>query len=137
MADAYSTASSAHPILKIEMPEDSDVFRSERMARSLRADLASVPGLILGPGPAGTHPAQAKTQAKGPAVPTDPTLWIFGATALGTLSRMVVDVVKAWCARDRHRSVRLVNGEKSVEVTGRPDAAQERIIEDFLRDTGS
>ncbi len=133
MADAFSTASSAQPILKIEIPDDGDVFRSERMARSLRADLASVPGLILRPGSAGTHPAQAK----GPAVPTDPTLWIFGATAVGTLSRMVVDVVKAWCARDRHRSVRLVNGERTVEVTGRPDAAQERIIENFLRDTES
>ncbi len=133
MADAFSTASSAQPILKIEIPDDGDVFRSERMARSLRADLASVPGLILRPGSTGTHPAQAK----GPAVPTDPTLWIFGATAVGTLSRMVVDVVKAWCARDRHRSVRLVNGERTVEVTGRPDAAQERIIENFLRDTES
>jgi hypothetical protein len=133
VADAFSTASSAQPILKIEVPDDGDVFRSERLARSLRADLASVPGLILGPGPAETHPAQAK----GPVVPTDPTLWIFGATTVGTVSRMVVDVVKAWCARDRHRTVRLVNGEKTVEVTGRPDAAQERIIENFLRDTES
>ncbi|MFD4337748.1 hypothetical protein ACFWPP_11230 [Streptomyces anulatus] len=40
-------------------------------------------------------------------------------------------VIKEWCAKERHRKVVVTVGDDSIKITGRPDAAQERMVREF------
>lgn len=63
----------------------------------------------------------------------DIALWAATAGAVArSVSGILITVIKEWCARDRHRKVEATFNGHSAAITGRPDAAQERVIGDLL-----
>ncbi|MFJ7996578.1 hypothetical protein ACIQ7D_05360 [Streptomyces sp. NPDC096310] len=46
-------------------------------------------------------------------------------------SQILITLIKEWCAKERHRKVVVTVGDDSIEITGRPDAAQERLVREF------
>lgn len=48
--------------------------------------------------------------------------------ALGALATAVV----TWCARDRRATVRVTEGERSIEISGDPSGAQQAVLDRFL-----
>lgn len=63
----------------------------------------------------------------------DAALWAATATAVARpVSHVLVALIKEWCAKDRHRKVDVTYEGHSVTITGLPDAAQERMVANFL-----
>ncbi|UWM47611.1 hypothetical protein N0X72_00545 [Streptomyces carpaticus] len=59
-------------------------------------------------------------------------LWAAtAATVARPASQVLITLIKEWCARERHRKVVVTVGDDSIEITGRPDAAQERMVREF------
>ncbi|MFI6541589.1 hypothetical protein ACIBHY_54690 [Nonomuraea sp. NPDC050547] len=104
-----------------------DALRQERLTRDLHNTLRSVKGLDVGFTDGG---AAAAAGHKGVGL-ADVALWASVATTIRPVSQILVTLIKEWCARERHRKVELTYGGNSVTITGRPDAAQERMIRDF------
>jgi hypothetical protein len=109
---------------------DGDVLRGERLARSLLADLEAVEGVdaqFAAPEPV------ADPGAKGPVL-ADASLWVFLTASASATSRVLVSAIQAWVERDRHRLVRVTMGKRTIEIPSQPTAAQERLVEAFLRE---
>ncbi|MGW3863864.1 hypothetical protein ACWEDZ_20565 [Streptomyces sp. NPDC005047] len=81
--------------------------------------------------------ASAELGHKGAGV-AELALWAATATAVARPApQVLITLIKEWCAKERHRKVEVSYGENSVKITGRPDAAQERMVHEFLdRATG-
>jgi len=106
-----------------------DGLRQERLTRDLHAALQETDGLSVGFADADEPVAPGY---KGTGV-GDIALWAATAGAIARpVSGILITAIKEWCARDRHRTVEVTFNGHSATITGRPDAAQERVISDFL-----
>ncbi|MBV9022314.1 MAG: hypothetical protein JO362_00565 [Streptomycetaceae bacterium] len=108
----------------------SDALRQERLTRDLHDALREVDcGLVVEFADDG-QPVSPGHKGAGVG---DIALWATTATAVARpASRVLIALIKEWCARERHRQVKVTYEGNSVTITGRPDAAQERMIRDFL-----
>ncbi|MER7410778.1 MULTISPECIES: hypothetical protein [Streptomyces] len=112
----------------LAVPTGGDVLRQERLTRDLHDSLHGTDGLVVG-----FHDAVGPTEAghKGAGV-SEVALWAAVTTAIvRPASQVLITLIKEWCAKERHRKVVVTVGDDSVEITGRPDAAQERMVRDF------
>ncbi|MEU6403784.1 hypothetical protein [Streptomyces sp. NPDC046985] len=106
-----------------------DTLRQERLTRDLYDTLRAADGLAVGFASEG---AFAEPGHKGAGV-DEVALWAATATAVARpASQVLITLIKEWCAKERHRKVEVSCGENSVKITGRPDAAQERMVHEFL-----
>ncbi|MFG3409420.1 hypothetical protein [Streptomyces sp. NPDC048142] len=108
-----------------------DTLRQERLTRDLHDTLHRADGLVVG-----FHDADgpAEPGRKGTGV-GEVALWAAttaGAAAVARpASQVLITLIKEWCAKERHRRVVVTVGDDSIEITGRPDAAQERMVREF------
>ena len=65
-------------------------------------------------------------------IATDPALWIGVAFSVKQVSGLLATAIQEWCATERNRRVRVTRGEDSIEISGRPDRTQERMVREFL-----
>lgn len=114
---------------RLAVPTGGDTLRQERLTWDLHDTLHEVDGLIVEF--ADDH-KPADTEQKGPGV-GDVALWAATAAAVARpASRVVITLLKEWCAKERHRQVEVTYKGHSVTVKGRPDAAQERMVREFM-----
>ena len=105
-----------------------DVLRQERLTRDLHSTLNGADDLVVG-----FHDAQTPTEPgrKGSGA-GEVALWAVGTAAIAPpASKVLITLIKEWCAKERHRKVKITVGDDSIEITGRPDAVQERMVRDF------
>ncbi len=111
------------------MPTGGDALRQDRLTRDLHDTLQNADGLTVGfvDGDQSVEPGR-KSAGVG-----DVALWAATATAIARpASHVLVTLIREWCAKDRHRKVDVTYEGHSVTITGRPDAAQERMVNNFL-----
>jgi hypothetical protein len=109
----------------IVVPTGGDTLRQERLTRDLYEALHEAEGIAVG---FETEGKALEAGQKGAGI-GDVVLW---AAAALPASPVLITLIKAWCARDQHRSVTVTHGKSSITITGRPDAAQERMVQEFL-----
>lgn len=105
-----------------------DTLRQERLTRDLHDTLNGTDGLVVG-----FHDTDGPAEPghKGAGV-GEVALWATGTAAVARpASQVLITLIKEWCAKERHRKVVVTIGDDSIEITGRPDAAQERMVRDF------
>jgi len=105
-----------------------DTLRQERLTRDLHDSLRRADDLVVG-----FHDADgpAEPGSKGTGV-GEVALWATATAAVARpASQVLVTLIKEWCAKERHRKVVVTVGDDSIEITGRPDAAQERMVREF------
>ncbi|MFD8837299.1 hypothetical protein [Streptomyces griseofuscus] len=110
------------------MPTGGDTLRQERLTRDLHNTLERADGLVVG-----FHDADgpAEPGRKGAGV-GEVALWAATtATVVRPASQVLITLIKEWCAKERHRKVVVTIAGDSIEITGRPDAAQERMVREF------
>ncbi|MEU0176517.1 hypothetical protein ABZ178_24705 [Streptomyces massasporeus] len=119
---------------RLVVPTGGDTLRQERLTRDLYDTLRPADGLAVG---FADEEASAEPGHKGAGV-GELALWAATATAVARpASQVLITLIREWCAKERHRKVEVSYGENSVKITGRPDAAQERMVHEFLdRATG-
>jgi hypothetical protein len=105
-----------------------DTLRQERLTRDLHDMLRGADDLVVGIHDA-ERPAEAGSKGSGVG---EVTLWAATSAAVARpASQVLITLIKEWCAKERHRKVVVTVAGESVEITGRPDAAQERLIREF------
>ncbi|MCD7439473.1 hypothetical protein K4B79_14675 [Streptomyces lincolnensis] len=110
-----------------------DALRQERLTRDLCAALHATEGVVAG---FTEDDAALQPGRKGVGV-GEVALWAATATAVARpASQVLITAIKEWCAKDRHRRVEVTYDGHSVSITGRPDAAQERVVREFLDKVG-
>lgn len=118
----------------LTVPTGGDTLRQERLTRDLHETLRRANDLVVG-----FHDAAGPTEPgrKGTGV-GEVALWATTtATVARPVSQVLITLIKEWCAKERHRKVVVTVAGESIEITGRPDPAQERLIHEFLgRATG-
>lgn len=105
-----------------------DTLRQERLTRNLHDTLQGTDDLVVG-----FHDADGPTEPgrKGAGV-GEVALWAATTAAVARpASQILITLIKEWCAKERHRKVVVTVGDDSIEITGRPDAAQERMVREF------
>nr|WSZ96909.1 hypothetical protein OH820_15645 [Streptomyces sp. NBC_00857] len=110
------------------VPTGGDTLRQERLTRDLHDTLHRADGLIVG-----FHDAEGPTEPgrKGTGV-GEVALWAATTAAVARpASQVLITLIKEWCAKERHRKVEVTIAGDSIEITGRPDAAQERMVREF------
>ncbi|MEU0519098.1 hypothetical protein [Streptosporangium sp. NPDC006007] len=117
------------PTVRLEVLAGGDGLRQERLTRELRDELARVNGVTVEFAAAQAVPESGR---KG-GTAAEMVLWVTVAASARPVSQMLITVIKEWCAVERHRKVSVSEGERSIEISGRPDAAQERLVREFLR----
>ncbi|MFE2380835.1 hypothetical protein [Streptomyces misionensis] len=122
--------SQEQPLWRLEVLAGGDTLRQERLTRNLqdalqRAGAADTTFLTAEEG------APRHDGRKGGVVSEITALGVAAAAARPA-SRVLIELIKEWCAKDRHRKVEITTGDRSITVTGRPDDTQERIIRAFL-----
>ncbi|SOB89033.1 hypothetical protein [Streptomyces sp. 1331.2] len=121
--------SQEQPLWRLEVLAGGDTLRQERLTRDLQDALRRAGTPETAYLTAETTPAD--DGRKGGAL-SEITALGLAAAAARPASRILIELIKEWCAKDRHRKVEITDGERSLTVTGRPDEAQERIIQAFL-----
>ncbi|MFI0466584.1 hypothetical protein ACH347_21100 [Saccharopolyspora sp. 5N102] len=117
------------PAFTLEVVADGNAILGERLTRSLRAELNEIADVEVEFADSTTATAAG---AKG-GLAADLALWVFlGGAGVKALTPVVVAGIKAWSERERNRKVRLTRGDETLEIQGKPDAAQERIVTKFL-----
>ncbi|MGW2084628.1 hypothetical protein [Streptomyces sp. NPDC001880] len=112
----------------LTVPTGGDTLRQERLTLDLHETLHRADGLVIG-----FHDAGGPTEPgrKGTGV-GEVALWAATTAAVARpASQVLITLIKEWCAKERHRKVVVTIGDDSVEITGRPDAAQERMVREF------
>ncbi|CAL9437742.1 hypothetical protein [Streptomyces sp. enrichment culture] len=118
---------------QLVVPTGGDALRQERLTRDLCAALHGTEGVVAG---FTEDDAAVQPGHKGAGV-GEVALWAATATAVAKpSSQVLITAIKEWCARDRHRKVEVTYDGHSVAITGRPDAAQERAVHEFLDKVG-
>jgi hypothetical protein len=105
-----------------------DTLRQERLARDLHEELDRLDGLRTG----FVEGDAVADGGRKSGLSADVALWAVVAAAGRPASQLVMTVVREWCAKERHRKVEITSRGTSVIITGRPDQAQERIVNSFL-----
>lgn len=114
---------------RLIVPTGGDALRQERLTWDLHGTLQGANGLAAG---FTDDDKPAEPGHKGAGV-GDVALWAATATAVGRpASQVLITLIKEWCAKERHRQVEVTYEGNSVTITGRPDAAQERMVRDFI-----
>lgn len=114
---------------QLVVPTGGDALRQDRLTRDLHDALQNAEGLTVGFAD-GDQSVEAGRKGAGVG---DAALWAATATAVARpVSHVLVALIKEWCAKDRHRKVDVTYEGHSVTITGRPDAAQERMVANFL-----
>ncbi|MEV7008937.1 hypothetical protein [Streptosporangium sp. NPDC051022] len=116
--------------VRLEVLTGGDSLRQERLTRALRDELVRVDGVTVEFEVTRAVPADGRKSA----VAAEAVLWMTLAASARPVSQLLITAIKEWCAVERHRKVSLSDGERSIEISGRPDAAQERLVREFLRD---
>ncbi|QKV71894.1 hypothetical protein SAMN05444716_108118 [Streptomyces harbinensis] len=112
----------------LTVPTGGDTLRQERLTRDLHDRLRKSDALVVG-----LHDTDgpAEPGSKGTTM-GEVALWAAtAATVARPASQVLITLIKEWCARERHRKVVVTVGDDSIEITGRPDAAQERMVREF------
>ena len=122
--------SQEQPLWRLEVLADGDTLRQERLTRDL-LDILQRNGVSETTFLAAVEGAPTHEGHKSGALSEITALGV-AAAAVRPASRVLIELIKEWCAKDRHRKVEITEGERSITVTGRPDDAQERIIRAFL-----
>ncbi|WP_215455087.1 hypothetical protein [Streptomyces sp. ATCC 21386] len=118
---------------QLVVPSGGDALRQERLTRDLYAALHETEGVVAG---FTEDDAAVQPGHKGAGV-GELALWAATATAVARpASQVLITAIKEWCSRDRHRKVEVTYDGHSVSITGRPDAAQERVVREFLDKVG-
>ncbi|MFI0188233.1 hypothetical protein ACH4PW_11825 [Streptomyces sp. NPDC017082] len=116
------------PRWTLTVPTGGDTLRQERLTRDLHDTLQTTDGLVVGFHDAG---GPAEPGRKGTGV-GEVALWATTAAAVARpASQVLITLIKEWCAKERHRKVVVTVGDDSLEITGRPDAVQERMVREF------
>ncbi|MET7344202.1 hypothetical protein ACIOEZ_27925 [Streptomyces sp. NPDC087866] len=105
-----------------------DTLRQESLTRDLYDTLRRADDLAVG-----FHDAEepAEPGSKGTGV-GEVALWAATTAAVARpASQVLILLIKEWCAKERHRKVVVTVGDDSIKITGRPDAAQERMVREF------
>ena len=118
------------PRAQVEILANGDVLRGERLARSLFRALSDVDG-IEARIPTGS--VAAEPGAKGGEVLADASMWVFLAAGAQAGTKLLLAAVQAWVQREKHRTVRLKIGNRSIDIPANTTPGQERIVEAFLR----
>ncbi|MCQ8774045.1 hypothetical protein [Streptomyces telluris] len=115
------------PQWTLTVPAGGDTLRQERLTRDLHETLRITDGLVVG-----FHDADGPSEPglKGTGV-GEVALWATTAAVARPASQVLITLIKEWCAKERHRKVVVTVGDDSIEITGRPDAAQERMVREF------
>lgn len=117
------------PHWRLTVPTSGDALRQERLTWDLHDTLHEVDGLVA-EFAEGQKPADSGHKGTGVG---DVALWAATAAAVARpTSQVVITLLKEWCAKERHRQVDVTYEGHSVTITGRPDAAQERTVREFL-----
>ncbi|MEU0761105.1 hypothetical protein ABZ351_15690 [Streptomyces microflavus] len=112
----------------LTVPAGGDTLRQERLTRDLHDSLRRADDLVVG-----FHDTAGATEPgrKGTGV-CEVALWAATTAAVARpASQVLITLIKEWCAKERHRKVVVTVGDDSIEITGRPDAAQERLVREF------
>ncbi|OZM79659.1 hypothetical protein [Pseudonocardia sp. MH-G8] len=109
----------------IVVPTGGDTLRQERLTRDLHSALHTAEEIEVG---FETETGAIEAGQKGAGI-GDVALW---AAAALPASPVLIALIKAWCARDQHRTVTVARGKNSITITGRPHATQERMVHEFL-----
>ncbi|MGA3564615.1 hypothetical protein [Melissospora conviva] len=117
-------------VVQVEVFADGDVLRGERLARSLFRTLSNVEGIEAKLPPAA---GPAEPGAKGVEALADASMWVFLTAGVQAGSRILLAAVQGWFEHEKHRTVRLRMGDRSIEVPAAATPGQERVIEAFLR----
>ncbi|MEV5411277.1 hypothetical protein AB0K60_20850 [Thermopolyspora sp. NPDC052614] len=117
--------------LRLDVVTGGDTLRRERLTRLLHRDISVIDGaaaeLAESAGPPGEGRKGALTG----------DLFIAVSLAAATARpafQMLTTLIREWCAKERHRKVVITDGDRSLEITGRPDAGQERLVREFLNE---
>jgi len=105
-----------------------DVLRQERLTRALHDELLKAHGLSV---EFGGRAERSGEGVKGGGL-GDVALYVGMGTAARPVSRVLITLIKEWCAKERHRGVELTYRGGSITIPARPDEAQERIIREFM-----
>jgi hypothetical protein len=117
----------------IRVQRGGDALRAEQLTRELRDELDAVEGIAAGIVQAG--PDAAIEGSKG-ATGSDLVLWASIATpAAAAGARILITLIKEWCARDRHRKVELTYNGNSATIVGQSGDQLRQIIELFGSDS--
>jgi Effector Associated Constant Component 1 len=109
----------------IQVITGGDALRQERLTRALHAELRQRRELTVAFAPsAAPVAAGAKAGALG-----EVALWAAAGTAG---PRVLVTLIREWCAKERHRRVELTYRGNSLTLPAHPDETQERIIRAFM-----
>ncbi|WP_405614384.1 hypothetical protein OG292_16660 [Streptomyces sp. NBC_01511] len=71
-------------------------------------------------------PSTTKPAPQRAAKPSQPS-----PAEVGAASQVLITLIKEWCAKERHRKVAVTIAGDSIEITGRPDTARERMVREF------
>jgi hypothetical protein len=107
-----------------------DTLRQERLTRDLYDEIDRLDGLRTG---FVEGDAVVDNGGRKGGLSADVALWVVVVAAGRPASQLVITLVREWCAKDRHRKVEVTSRGTSVIITGRPDQAQERIVNSFLK----
>ncbi|MCC5479517.1 hypothetical protein [Streptomyces barringtoniae] len=114
---------------RLAVPTGGDTLRQERLTRDLYDTLRTADGLAVGFSDE-EEPAEPGHKGVGAG---EVALWAATTTAVARpASKVLITLIKEWCAKERHRKVEVTYGGRSLRITGRPDAAQERMVQEFL-----
>ncbi|MDP9849786.1 effector-associated constant component EACC1 [Streptosporangium lutulentum] len=117
--------------MRLEVLAGGDTVRQERLTRTLHEKLAETDGIAVEFAVPQAAPAGDGRKA---GITADVILWVTVAASARPASQLLITAIKEWCATERHRKVLVTHGERSIEISGRPDEAQERLVREFLRD---
>ncbi|MEY8040027.1 hypothetical protein AB8O55_11530 [Saccharopolyspora cebuensis] len=106
-----------------------DPLREERLTRSLRDELAELEGVSVG---FSSGAASSRGSKAGPL--TDLVLAVAVLASSKPLAGVLTTAITEWCARERHRKVRVTRGDAELEITGSPDADQRQLVREFLEE---
>ncbi|MEZ0064961.1 hypothetical protein ABIA32_000949 [Streptacidiphilus sp. MAP12-20] len=114
--------------LSLEVLAGGDALRQERLTTDLRGALRKADGWEI-EFREGTAPNSGDRKGVSSG---DLSLWAVAVAAARPAANILITLIKEWCARDRHRKVEITFGNDSVVITGKPDQAQERVIDSML-----
>ncbi|WP_143218891.1 hypothetical protein [Actinokineospora bangkokensis] len=105
----------------------SDPSLVDEDARQLHAELEPLPAQDVRFAPAEPAPGGAK------GLDAASVTTIIVALASSPVLRQLGLVLRDWVNRDQHRKLVARRGEDEVEIVGRLDAEQEKLVEEFFR----
>lgn len=117
-------------VLHVEILSGRDPLRREQLTRALHTALSGdhrlrdvrIEPLSAGP------PSEG---AKG-SIEAAVALLIAGAPYARPTADALIGAIQSWCDRDRRTTVRITDGDRSVDVVGDPTPEQRALVEQFF-----